>query len=150
MNKGSDVFVSDIVTDGREHGPSLGLWSSLGDLCRWALANLNRGELDGQRILHAASYDVLWKPEVRTGYPAPWDHVGLGWWASTGSVEHPVVFYDGWDVGFASSIRLAPKDNIGVVVAGNLWTSEAENMGEASPGYAGMLAGGLLGLMMGA
>ena len=56
MNKGNDVFVSDLATDGREHGPSLGLWSSIADMCRWVKANLNRGELDGQRILDDASY----------------------------------------------------------------------------------------------
>lgn len=80
MNEGSDVFVSDVVTDGREHGPSLGLWSTTDDMCRWLVANLNRGELDGQRILDAASYDLIWEPLV-----------GLGWDVRThndGSFAH--------------------------------------------------------------
>jgi hypothetical protein len=29
---------------------------------RWAIANMNRGEWDGARILKASTYDLMWKP----------------------------------------------------------------------------------------
>ena len=107
MNKGKDVFVSELQTQGREHGPSLGLWSSANEMCRWVMANLNRGELDGQRILDAASYDVIWEPRVLTGYTIPWDRFGLGWFVSTPD-NRLRLSYHAEDVGFQSDLRLVP------------------------------------------
>ena len=49
----------------RSHTPSSNLHSSATDMVRWMLVNLNRGELDGRRILKEATYDVMWKPRRR-------------------------------------------------------------------------------------
>src|SRR5215813_3373118 len=46
----------------RAHTPSSNLHSNITDMSRWAIANMNRGELDGTRILKDSSYDVMWKP----------------------------------------------------------------------------------------
>ena len=39
----------------RAHGPSSDLMSSVVDMSRWAMANLNHGELDGKRILRQST-----------------------------------------------------------------------------------------------
>ena len=52
----------------RPHTPSSDLHSNIVDMARWAMANVNRGELDGHRILKASTYDVMWKPvQLGTG-----------------------------------------------------------------------------------
>src|SRR5258708_1263572 len=43
----------------RAHTPSSNLHSNVTDMARWAMANLNRGELDGKRILKDSTYDLM-------------------------------------------------------------------------------------------
>ena len=60
----------------RRHAPSSTLNSSVMEMTRWAMANLNRGELDGQKILKDESYDILWTNSVENSDKAK---VGLIW-----------------------------------------------------------------------
>src|SRR6266571_4377774 len=53
----------------RMHSPSSNLHSNVLDMARWAIANLNRGESEGRRILQASTYDIMWTP-ARPGGPA--------------------------------------------------------------------------------
>jgi hypothetical protein len=43
----------------RIHSPSSDLHSNVVDMARWAIANMNRGELDGARILKSSTYEVM-------------------------------------------------------------------------------------------
>jgi len=54
--------VSEAFPYNRMHSPSSTLISNVHDMSRWAMANLNRGELDGKRILKESSYDIMWRP----------------------------------------------------------------------------------------
>ncbi len=89
---------------------------------RWALANLNRGELNGKRILKASSYDVLWKPYADVGEISPLVpsdmKIGLGWFLRQHN-GHRLVNHGGGDVGFHSFLLLAPDDSISVVAMSN-------------------------------
>jgi len=92
--------VSDVFPYNRRHAPSSTLNSSVIDMTRWMLANLNRGELEGRRILQPASYDALWAPTVRIPdkrYPG--GHVGLSWFVKE-IAGRRTVFHAGGDVGF--------------------------------------------------
>jgi CubicO group peptidase (beta-lactamase class C family) len=94
-------------------------------MTRWMLANLNQGELDGRRILQAASYDSLWTPSVQSspGPPSLTTHVGLSWFVG----EHAgrrTVSHAGGDIGFRSLVLLVPDERIGVVLASN-WQETA-------------------------
>jgi CubicO group peptidase (beta-lactamase class C family) len=51
----------------RAHSPSSNLHSNVEDITRWMTANLNRGELNGRRILKRSTYDLMWKPAADTG-----------------------------------------------------------------------------------
>src|SRR5215471_2732589 len=69
----------------RPHNPSSGLLSSVNDMARWAMVNLNRGELERKRILSSSMYDLMWKPtaevEFCRGGPCrkPGSSVGISW-----------------------------------------------------------------------
>ncbi len=116
---------SELVTYSRERAPSVGLFSSLGDLLRWTQANLNRGELDGQRILQAATYDLLWAPfQVYSALyrTSDFDSKAIGWiLGSLGS--HPMCQYLGMDLGFNGAFCLVPERRSGAVVLINLFSS---------------------------
>ncbi len=67
----------------RTHSPSSNLHSNAVDMTRWAMANMNRGELDGRRILPASTYGSLWAPAEDVGEPAIGTHVtaeGISWY----------------------------------------------------------------------
>ncbi|NQT02290.1 MAG: beta-lactamase family protein [Planctomycetes bacterium] len=51
VKEGDRIVVSKIYPYNRMHAPSSTLISNTVDMSRWALANLNRGQLDGSRIL---------------------------------------------------------------------------------------------------
>ena len=60
-----------------------GIYSTCEDMTRWMQVHVNRGELDGVRILKAESYDSLWNKEAPTGmdeFFGAWSGgYGLGW-----------------------------------------------------------------------
>jgi hypothetical protein len=107
--------VADVYPYNRAHAPSLTLNASVREMANWMLVNLNRGELNGTRILGEASYELLWTPTVQAGANT---HLGLGWFLAQYQ-GRPVVTHGGGDVGFRSYVALLPRDDLGVVLASN-------------------------------
>jgi CubicO group peptidase (beta-lactamase class C family) len=99
----------------RSHTPSSNLHASAADMVRWMLVNLNRGELDGRRILKGSTYDVLWKPAADVSKN---QRIGISWFL----VDHKgqqVVEHNGSDDGFLTMLVLLPARKTGVVVMVN-------------------------------
>ncbi len=99
----------------RRHAPSSTLNSSVAEMTAWALANLNRGELNGVRILEESSYDLLWTPsaEVEEG-----ESVGLSWFIEEHSGTR-MISHDGGDEGYSSYLVLLPDQGVGFTLASN-------------------------------
>lgn len=109
----------------RAHTPSSNLESNVVDMARWAMANLNRGELDGKRILKRSTYDLMWKPAIDVEFcrsngecRKPGDQVGISWFLET-KQDHLFVSHGGGDDGFATGIVLIPDLNAGFVFMQN-------------------------------
>jgi len=111
-------FPSAVYPYNRIHTPSSNLHSNVLDMARWALANMNRGELDGKRILKDSTYDIMWKPAAEFGGKS--SPTGSSWFLSEnrgiGLVEQ-----DGGDTGFRTGLALLPEKKIAVV-----WMTNAE------------------------
>jgi len=117
--EGGKVIVTEHYAYNRRHGPSSCLYSNVIDMSRWAIANMNRGELEGRRILDASSYELLWAPAVevgvRDGKPA---YVGLSWFLS----EHAgfqEVYHGGRDIGYQTYLVMVPDAGVAVIVLSN-------------------------------
>ena len=108
-----EVEVSKVFPYNRMHSPSSTLYSNVLDMSRWAIANMNRGELDGKRILKTTSYDLMWKP---AGERFP--QIGISWFLNKYK-EHAVVTHSGGDTGFVSNLVLLPDKKIAVVIMSN-------------------------------
>ena len=108
--------VSSVYPYNRAHAPSSTLHSNPVEMGRWIVANLRRGELDGARILAAASYDPLWHPTHPTGRPG--EQIGLSWFIDR-YAGHRRISHSGGDTGFRSYCALFPDDNAGVVMMTN-------------------------------
>lgn len=99
----------------RAHSPSSNLHSNATDMARWAMANLNRGELEGSRILKNSTYDMMWK---RAQAISAARTVGISWFL--GEVKgREAVFHNGGDDGFRTRLVLFPGKGIAVVFMTN-------------------------------
>ena len=113
VNPSFEVAVSKVFPYNRMHSPSSTLYSSVLDMTRWAIANMNRGELDGKRILKASTYDVMWKPAGEQ-----FTRVGVSWFFGEHR-GHRTVSHGGGDTGFRSNLVMIPDRKIAVVMMSN-------------------------------
>ncbi|HSB12601.1 MAG TPA: serine hydrolase [Blastocatellia bacterium] len=113
LNASYEVEVSKVFPYNRMHSPSSTLYSNVLDMSRWAMANMNRGELDGKRILKSSTYDLMWKPAGEQ-----FQNVGISWFL-TKYKDHFVVNHGGGDTGFASLLVLIPEKKAAVVMMSN-------------------------------
>jgi CubicO group peptidase (beta-lactamase class C family) len=137
MPRGGDyasLHPIDFYPYNRTHSPSSNLESNVADMTRWALANLNRGELDGKRILKSSTYDLMWKPAADVEFcPAgrecrkAGNQVGLSWFIEK-KEGHTYISHSGGDDGFVTVILLDPDQNFGLVMMQN-----SEHMGLTAP-----------------
>jgi CubicO group peptidase (beta-lactamase class C family) len=97
----------------RAHTPSSNLHSNVEDMSRWVLVQLNRGELDHQRILSRSQLESMWKPVAEVKPPS--EKIGLCWFLDESKGER-LVKYFGSDDGFLTAIGLFPEKRIGIII----------------------------------
>ena len=136
----SQVEPSNVYPYNRRHAASSTLHSNVVDMLRWAMINLRRGELDGNRILAESSYVKLWTPSRdmtaelqerarQARIELPWESyaVGLSWFVVRYRGKR-LVNHSGGDRGFRSDLYLAPDDGIAVVVMANDQTADVQKL----------------------
>jgi CubicO group peptidase (beta-lactamase class C family) len=105
----------------RSHGPSSCLYSNVVDMGRWAIANMNSGELEGSRILDESSYELLWTPALEgvrvTGDNRP-VHIGLSWFLSE-KAGNLIVAHGGQDTGYRANFVLYPDVGGAIILLSN-------------------------------
>ncbi|MCR8966024.1 serine hydrolase [Brevibacillus halotolerans] len=110
--------VSKIFPYNRIHSPSSTLCSNAIEMCYYAIANLNKGSLNGQTILHPDSHADLWKSHVHTGWDGFMTEMGLSWFLGDYK-GNKVVSHVGGDTGFRSELMILPEEGIAVVIMTN-------------------------------
>ena len=112
----------------RIYAPSGGLLSNLNDMTRFAMANMDHGELDGTRVLQAATYDEMWAPQADSpwadGFGPQVTSYALGWWVGEFN-GHTIIGNYGADAGFQSHLGLFPDEDYAVIAMVNLHDPEA-------------------------
>jgi CubicO group peptidase (beta-lactamase class C family) len=124
LDSEGDPSASRVYPYNRAHSPSSGLISNAKDMTRWAIANLNRGELRGRRILRSKTHDAMWKSARELGdLPGgSGTSVGMGWFLKSHR-GNLLVTHSGGDTGFLSDLALLPEKGIAVVWMSNCdWT----------------------------
>ena len=86
-------------------------------MARWAIANLNRGSLDGTRIVRSDTFDLLWKPARETA-PGTHRHIGISWFLSEMEGEQ-AASHAGGDDGFRTLLVLLPARRVAIVLMTN-------------------------------
>jgi CubicO group peptidase (beta-lactamase class C family) len=125
-------IIADAYPYNRAHAPSSTLHSSATEMCRWMLANLAYGTVDGRRILREASYETLWQPVIEANEDPPWSEVAcLSWFRGTYR-ECPIVHHGGSDPGYWADITLVPEMQFGVMVMANAYCATAWGVADAA------------------
>lgn len=118
-----EVIISPIFPYNRSQAPSSCLHSNVEDMSRWLIAQMNGGELDGQRILTPASQATLWTMLSTPGYGGIWQEYGWGCWL--GELEgKPTIMSAGAQPGVQTMAGLVvPEHSLAVIALGNYLAS---------------------------
>jgi CubicO group peptidase (beta-lactamase class C family) len=103
-----------------------GLISSVEDISKWMIFNLNNGIHKGDTLLTSATRNMVWTPHtnflvdhtVANDFNRHFNAYGLGWGLSDYHGRMRVGHTGGYD-GFITAINLIPHENLGVVVLTN-------------------------------
>ena len=104
--------------------PAGSISSSVNDLSKWVMAQLNKGKLGDKEIIPATAISKTWFPHsilgnggsrFNTGHFALY---GLGWFLEEYNGKK-VVSHTGGVNGFVTSVTLIPEEKLGIVVLTN-------------------------------
>ena len=121
-------FASNVYPYNREHTPSSNLHSSVRDMARWAMANLDGGVLQGKRILDRATLERMWTPTREISTPDPnarRQAVGLSWFIGQHRGQR-IISHGGGDTGYLTDLVLVPEGRKAVV-----WMTNVDFVGPA-------------------
>ncbi|HEX9829896.1 MAG TPA: serine hydrolase [Bacteroidota bacterium] len=97
----------------RAYAPSSTMHSRAYEMCLYALAHLNHGQLNGTRILDESAYAHMWTPTS-----SEISHMGLGWFLGDHR-GYKTVSHSGGDPGFSTNLVLIPDERTAVIVLSN-------------------------------
>lgn len=113
-----EMIVNPVYPYHRADAPASFLHSTTREMCHWAIACLERGIYQGQRILTPTSYDQMWASVALRGDPPFREEMGLGWtlghFAGARTVGH-----GGGGFGWTCFLALLPEHNCGAIVLSN-------------------------------
>ena len=92
----------------RAFSPSGNLFTSINDINKWMIFNLNEGSYGAYKPLSLAYFKLLTTPKTSTGEG---DFVGLSWF-----LKKKIIFHDGLDLGYSALMLLYKKQKIGITV----------------------------------
>ncbi len=112
----------------RRHAASGTLLSNIKDMCRFAVAILNGGIIDGNRILSESSLKMMLTQQ--NDNPA-----GLSWHVQQVDSTTTLIFHAGGDPGFRTELILIPEKAMGVVIMTNSWEHQIEPLAYKALNY---------------
>ncbi len=102
-------------------GAAGGIISSSSDMLKWIQLQIDEGMYQEKEIFPAAVLNQTWKPYNALGSSKTFISSGLGWFLSHLD-GHRIVNHGGGYDGMYSQVKIAPDDQLGVVVLTNSMT----------------------------
>ncbi|MBL0180985.1 MAG: serine hydrolase [Chitinophagaceae bacterium] len=100
-----------------EHNPSGYLYSTTGDLSNWIIYCLQIYNNSKTSFLSTTTLINMWT--LQRSIENKKTSIGLGWWRFSDSLTGNYVFHVGRDPGYASTLRIYPDKNIGIIILSN-------------------------------
>src|SRR5579859_3501850 len=113
--------------------PAGGISSSAADMGRFAMALLNGGELDGQRILKPETRDLMWTPQFRTSDSLP--PACMGFYQTWRNNLH-FIGHGGDLIAFHSIFLMEPREKLVLFISYNSAGSAARERPELLNAFA--------------
>lgn len=114
---GKDLLMErlEVYPYNRIHAPSSTMHSNLEDMLRWAIVNLNQGEIEGQSVYTKSSYRQLTTPTRVVNEDLK---ICLSWFVR--EVEGEKIYYHtGGDEGYATFFGFFPEQKASVILMAN-------------------------------
>ena len=119
------------------NAPAGAVQSSIGDMSRWVMLQLNRGELDGKRLFSERRSREMWSPHTIIPASDPRNQAlaavkpmfsayGLGWMVSDYRGRQ-LVWHTGGLAGMVTRVTLVPDRKLGIIVLTNQESGGAFN-----------------------
>ncbi len=104
-------------------GPAGSINSTIQDMAKWLLFNLNKGKWNNKQIISSDSLKEIHSPQITVPLPIKYKEFhytsyGMGWFV-TSYRGHLLLYHSGGIDGFISWVSFMPNDNIGVVIFTN-------------------------------
>lgn len=113
--------------------PAGGISSAAGDMEKFALALLNGGELNGQRMLKTETRDLMWTPQFQATNQLP--PICMGFY-QTWRNNLRFIGHDGDLIAFHSMFLMEPTQELVIFVSYNSAGSASKNRAELLDGFA--------------
>ena len=95
------------------------LRTSIQDLSRFLLAHMNHGELDGRRILDAATLEEIFQQQLAPERLDAWEGTQGLTWRRRNIAGEPAWEHSGADPGVRTRLLFRPEEGLGVIVFAN-------------------------------
>jgi CubicO group peptidase (beta-lactamase class C family) len=107
-----EMTVNPVYPYHRADAPASFLHATILDMCHWAMTCLDRGNLPGQSLLSADSYDRMWTPVADWGLarPSMYEEMGLGWTLGHYK-EVKTISHGGMGFGWSDFLFILPEKN---------------------------------------
>ena len=98
--------------------------SSVNDMSKWVLAQLNDGKVGQRQIIPSSAIEITRQPQDYVGSitylsgEMSYELYGLGWFLQTYD-NRQIVSHTGGVNGYVSSVTLVPKEHLGIIILTN-------------------------------
>ena len=107
-------------------GPAGGINSTVMDMARWMIMQLNDGSYGGKQIVSKESIDFMRSPKTIMSAPAKGDQLYYCQaWVFNTYQPYPIVWHNGGTFGAHAIVSMMPEAGLGIVVLVNLKDAEA-------------------------
>lgn len=117
-------FERETPRDIKAAGPAGAIHSSVLDMATWLRLQLGGGEVDGKRVVAAATLAEIHKDQMEM---APGAHYTLGWMSMPWNGKRHLAHGGNID-GFAAQVGFAPDDGVGYVLLTNESANQVTSM----------------------
>ena len=113
----SDWPIADF---GEKIGPAGGIGSTAHDMARWAIFQLGNGTADSTQLISPASMNFMHSPKTPMGQNMDIKQYYAQGWIYQEMPGGAIVWHNGETLGSHAMVLLVPRENLGIVVLGNM------------------------------
>jgi CubicO group peptidase (beta-lactamase class C family) len=110
-----------IADFGESIGPAGGIGSTANDMARWAIFQLGNGTADGKQLISPANMNFMHSPKTPMGQNMDIkQYYAQGWIYQEMPTGGASVWHNGETLGSHAMVLLVPRENLGIVILGNM------------------------------